>query len=310
MPSEQRGRKLLVTYLGGVGSGMVVNQLSDDFGWLGAGTVLLIVAVVWADVMLDERAPLSRALPDIVIYFVILVIALTAVVSQPLMVPSVVLAVALLISAALIIQDRLRAIISLVLISAFAMCLSGIGEALERPASVGRLIAIIYVGMHAAHVLLRLVMSNRLSRHGDPAVNQWRHDHSGPIVAVFILGIGGIVLGIAGPGDADLLVKIIALGAGVCLISASAVVVFLGRRRDIAGASLMAGGILVIALGFSSTAVLEREMPTFSIIFLLAVACLGVALTGGGLLLLQSAGVLARIRLWMVNLTKPAPPPT
>jgi hypothetical protein len=286
----------LVQALNLLAIGAGTNGLYDAMHPLLVGAVVCVALFVYLLGRLDPAQDIATHLPHALLYLTVagvgLIVATPASWTGPIAVTSVVLATC----AALAAQDRASALATLFGISLFTVGVVGATETVHAATTVGK---VLLTGVAVSVALLGLFcLSYRreLLGPGGITMNTLR---TSPMMwaRLSVLGLLGIVAGFKWGDHDHLLAAVLGVIAGASWIGVALVFSFMERRDALAGTLLAMTGSSLTGLGWLAFS--SRE-------FVMGLVCIttGVAMAGGGLWLLDSAGFTS----WLKRQFKPQPP--
>lgn len=301
-PAVVRWRVVLVRWLGPVVFGIALNQLSNVLSPVAVGALVVVVAVVYGFNRLDATAPLAKALPRVLLYLAVAAVALAVATPTSWNGPITVVAIVLIACTALLAPHRAVASGTLAGISIFTAGLHVLSNPPPRLHGVGDWLVFLAIGASGTTMGL-LILDNRRWLFGPGGitvadVRQWRMAW-GRGSALGIIAVVAAIAAVRAGGNP--LVAATAMTAGLSWLVVSLVFFFSERLDTLAGAMLVTCGASVAGLGAFAFGDHELLVGTVA-------ACAGVAMAGGGFSLLDTTGVLARLRAWLERLVRPAPP--
>ncbi|MEV4824505.1 hypothetical protein [Micromonospora sp. NPDC049274] len=302
-PSPPRGgtgrwRLRLVGWLGPAGSAVALNQLATVLPPVAVGAVLLVVAVVYGHHRLDERAPLAEALPRITLSVAVAGVALAVTTPASWAGPLTLVAVMAIACAALVARERATALTSLAGISVCTAGLFVVTDAVHVERTGGRFVGVT-LGTLAVLVGLLVLVHRRDLFGADSAGLELLRQARVFWSRAGALGVLSVPASVSLAREGSVVTAVVVAVAGLCWLGVTLVFVFAEQRDSLAGALLALSGAAVTVLGL--LAFQAREYPVGMV-----AGTAGVAMVGGGLSLLESAGTLGRLRDWVAHLTTPA----
>lgn len=296
-PPRTDWSKLLTLAVGQLSFGLVTNWLSNALHPLGYGGVLVFVAVVVVGIVrLDKTAPIAKVLPRVLLCLTVAGVALAVAIPASWTGPIAVASVMLALCAATAARDRAAAFTSLAGISLFTAGLLMVSESVRAQGTAGKVITIV-LGCYAVLLGLLCLLFRRVLFGSRGITTATLRNSTMAWSRASALGILTVPLSIQLGAGGHLLAAILVAIAGLSWLVVTMVFVFTKGRDTLAGAMLSVSGAAVTGLGLVAFYSQEFLGGTIAI-------TAGVAMTGGGLSMLDSTGALLRL----ANLFKPQPP--
>jgi hypothetical protein len=307
-PAVPRWQRTLVRWLGPAVCGVALNQLADVVPYAVVAGALFLVAILYGLSRLDATAPLVRGLPKMLLRVItagiVAALLLPASWSRPV-IGSLILLIVLLV---LLTPQRGTVLASLIGISVFTYGVSLVFLT-PAPTAPGLLVAVlVFAGVMIA--LAGLAVLSRPERVVGPAgmtvaslrrLREFVGEGPGNGLLITFGGVVVLLCVIALTNGAQVPVTVLVLFSALCLAGVEVVLWLPERHGPFVGVLLALAGISLTAVG----ALIGFTGDGRGLIAVPLLGTVGLALTVGGLTLLDATGTLSRLRHRVTSLITP-----